>query len=157
MNIFLSVNFSICFGCSKEPSHWDGSFEYQQNMFWLRNKKKIFLITHSFLKDWKTSKICNERFSLVVDKNKLVTDWNQAVLSSSWSTAMPKARFSKITMLNLYSLKSQTWAFRTGLSHSLVRAFTDCMRNVAGMYVDKGSFVCLFELILYVPSTVSQL
>ena len=28
----------MCFGCSKEPSHWDGSFEYPQHMFWLRNK-----------------------------------------------------------------------------------------------------------------------
>ena len=24
----LEVWFSICFGCSKEPSHYDGSFEY---------------------------------------------------------------------------------------------------------------------------------
>ena len=30
------------FGCSKEPSHRDGSFEYPQNMFWLRNKKINF-------------------------------------------------------------------------------------------------------------------
>ena len=29
----------MCFGCSKEPSHRDGSFEYPQHMFWLRNKK----------------------------------------------------------------------------------------------------------------------
>ena len=28
LNIFLPIVFSICFGCSKEPSHWDGSFEY---------------------------------------------------------------------------------------------------------------------------------
>ena len=27
-NILLPINFSICFGCSKEPSHWEGSFEY---------------------------------------------------------------------------------------------------------------------------------
>ena len=39
MNIFLSINFDMCFGCSKEPSHRDGSFEYPQHMFWLRNKK----------------------------------------------------------------------------------------------------------------------
>ena len=38
VNIFLSIIFSICFGCSKEPSHWDGSFEYPQHIFWLRNK-----------------------------------------------------------------------------------------------------------------------
>ena len=47
MNIFLPIIFSICFGCSKEPSHWDGSFEYTQHMFWLRNKKII-----SYLKAW---------------------------------------------------------------------------------------------------------
>ena len=32
----------MCFGCSKEPSHLDGSFEYPQHMFWLRNKKNNF-------------------------------------------------------------------------------------------------------------------
>ena len=30
------------FRCSKEPSHWHGSFEYQQHTFWLRNKKNNF-------------------------------------------------------------------------------------------------------------------
>ena len=40
--IVIPVNFSICFGYSKEPSHWDGSFEYPQHMFWLRNKKNTF-------------------------------------------------------------------------------------------------------------------
>ena len=39
---FLPIISNICFGCSKEPSHWDGSFEYQQHMFWFRNKKIIF-------------------------------------------------------------------------------------------------------------------
>ena len=29
----------MCFGCLKEPSHRDISFEYQQHMFWLRKKK----------------------------------------------------------------------------------------------------------------------
>ena len=32
----------MCFGCSKEPSHRDGSFEYPQHMFWLRNKNNNF-------------------------------------------------------------------------------------------------------------------
>ena len=26
--VFLSIRLSICFGCSKEPSHWDGSLDY---------------------------------------------------------------------------------------------------------------------------------
>ena len=44
VNIFLSISLNICFGCSKEPSHWDGSFECPQYMFWLRNKKINFLV-----------------------------------------------------------------------------------------------------------------
>ena len=32
----------MSFGCSKVPSHRDGSFEYPQHMFWLRNKKNNF-------------------------------------------------------------------------------------------------------------------
>ena len=31
----------MCFGCSKEPSHRDGSFEYPQQMFWLRKKIQL--------------------------------------------------------------------------------------------------------------------
>ena len=36
----------MCFVCSKEPSHGDGSFEYPQHMFWLRNKKINFSYAH---------------------------------------------------------------------------------------------------------------
>ena len=32
----------MCFGCSKKPSHRDGSFEYPQHTFWMRNKKNNF-------------------------------------------------------------------------------------------------------------------
>ena len=42
--IFLSINVNMCFGCSKEPSHQVGSFEYPQHMLWLRNKKINFLL-----------------------------------------------------------------------------------------------------------------
>ena len=41
--ICLPLSLNMCFGCSKEPSHGDGSFEYPQHMFWLRNKKIKFL------------------------------------------------------------------------------------------------------------------
>ena len=40
--IFLSISSNMCFGCSKEPSLGDGSFEYPKHMFWLRNKKNNF-------------------------------------------------------------------------------------------------------------------
>ena len=39
---FLPINLNMCFGCSKVPSHRDGSLEYPQHMFWLRNKKNNF-------------------------------------------------------------------------------------------------------------------
>ena len=42
MNIFASNSFNKYFGCSKELSHEDGSFEYPQHMFWLGNEKNIF-------------------------------------------------------------------------------------------------------------------
>ena len=41
-NIFLYISLNMCFGCLKEPSHRDGSFEYPQHVFWLKNKKNIF-------------------------------------------------------------------------------------------------------------------
>ena len=34
----------MCFGCPNEPSHRDGSFEYPQHMFRLKNKKNNFLL-----------------------------------------------------------------------------------------------------------------
>ena len=43
--IFLPINLNMCFGCSKEPSHGDGSLEYPQHMFWMRNKENKFPIS----------------------------------------------------------------------------------------------------------------
>ena len=40
--IFLSISLNMCFGCSKELSPREGSFEYPQHMFWLTNKKNNF-------------------------------------------------------------------------------------------------------------------
>ena len=32
----------MCCGCSKEPSHLDGSFEHTQHIFWMRKKENNF-------------------------------------------------------------------------------------------------------------------
>ena len=32
VNIFLPISLNMCFGCSKEQSHRDGSFEYPQHV-----------------------------------------------------------------------------------------------------------------------------
>ena len=58
VNTILPISLNICFGCSKEPSHWDVAFEYPQHMFWLRNKN--FFVTHSLLKP------CIEDLTLVL-------------------------------------------------------------------------------------------
>ena len=39
--IFLPNSLNRCFGCSKDLTHWDGSFEYPQHMFWLRNRNNF--------------------------------------------------------------------------------------------------------------------
>ena len=46
VNILLSVSLRKCFGCSKEPSHLEGSFEYPQHMFWLRNLYVLFCMVN---------------------------------------------------------------------------------------------------------------
>ena len=48
VNIFLPINLNMCFGCSKEPSHGDGSFEYPQHMFCLKIEKNNFQL-HTFI------------------------------------------------------------------------------------------------------------
>ena len=54
MIIFLPISLNICFGCSKEPSYRDGSFEYQQQMFWMKNKENNFPM-HTFI--WRPAEI----------------------------------------------------------------------------------------------------
>ena len=52
----------MCFGYSKEPSHRDGSFEYPQHMFWLRNKKISYALLSGgllcFMRYQKHSLVC---------------------------------------------------------------------------------------------------
>ena len=54
------------FGCSKVLSHWDGSFEYQQNRFWLINKNiKIVVHTLNSSADWKHFLRCSLKVDLL--------------------------------------------------------------------------------------------
>ena len=45
VNIFLPISFNSRFWCLKELSPRDGSFEYPQHMFWMRNKHKKYIHT----------------------------------------------------------------------------------------------------------------
>ena len=38
----------MCFGCSKEPPHWDGAVEYTQHIIWLKKNQIHTLIIELF-------------------------------------------------------------------------------------------------------------
>ena len=61
----------MCFGCSKEPSHRDGSFEYPQHMFRLRNKKTNFQLRPLI---WGPAESCSIRRRRKYIKNVVVYD-----------------------------------------------------------------------------------
>ena len=48
--LFLIEN--ICCGYSKEPSHWDGSFEHPQHIFRLTNEKIITILGFKLFPVW---------------------------------------------------------------------------------------------------------
>ena len=49
---FLFLNQNIWCGYSKEPSHWDGSFEHPKHMFKLMDKKIIAILRWQILLNW---------------------------------------------------------------------------------------------------------
>ena len=42
---FLLLNQNICFGYSKEPSHWEGSFVHPKHMLKLVGKKIVKILS----------------------------------------------------------------------------------------------------------------
>ena len=56
---FLIHQFEHVFWCTKEPSHRDGSYEYPQHMFWLRNKKNNFQLRSLI---WGSGKLYRESY-----------------------------------------------------------------------------------------------
>ena len=48
----LFLNQNICCGYSKEPSHWDASFEHPKHMFKLIDKKIIAILRWNLLLNW---------------------------------------------------------------------------------------------------------
>ena len=62
----LPINFNMFFGCPKEPSEFkrDGSFEYKQHMYWMKNEENSFPIRTliwrpDYMFDWLEHDMCN--------------------------------------------------------------------------------------------------
>ena len=41
--VFLTISANLCFGCSGEASHWDGSFEHPQYRFVLSVQRSCLI------------------------------------------------------------------------------------------------------------------
>ena len=78
---FLPISLNMCFGCSKEPSHRDGSFEYPQHI------RKIIFYTHSYLGAFTIANILPNSSFRLVDLNLYLTRLT--------------LKIRKITLLNL--------------------------------------------------------
>ena len=89
MIIFLPINLNLCLGCSKKPSHRDGSFEYPQHMFWLRIKKNNFLVCTLIWRPGITEKFLLSVGATVV---QLINLWPCTQCSQVQSRAPPVCR-----------------------------------------------------------------
>ena len=72
----------MCFGCSKEPSHSEGFLSFHTiYMFWLRNKKSIFLSTslHFVLLEFSTL-IINKVFANSILNLNIFKDDGDAII-----------------------------------------------------------------------------
>ena len=69
-NIFLFLNQNICFGCSKEPSQWDGSFEHPKHILKIMGKKIFTLLR------WKN---CLSKPMLQCE------NWNVCICQQQWT------------------------------------------------------------------------
>ena len=80
----------MCFGCSKEPSHRDGSFEYSQHVL-VGNKKNNFLLRTLI---WGPETACLFTESSLNTKCLVPTTFQKANNSVTDQTVMRRAGMS---------------------------------------------------------------
>ena len=81
----------MCFGCSKEPSHRDGSFEYPQHTFWLRNKENNFqLLTLIWGPAYSSDSVLDRVLDLRSRGHWLEAHWRHCLISLSKTSNYPQ-------------------------------------------------------------------
>ena len=60
VNIFLPINFNICFGCSKEPSYLKGLLSTHNICFCLRNKKHKYSLCTLMIDMYVCHAVCHK-------------------------------------------------------------------------------------------------
>ena len=93
----------MCFGCSKEPSHREGSFEYPQHIFWLRNKKNNFQLRTLIWGPGNNSEIILKTFIHVILK---VVEWISRAIADTM-----EAEFTSLRDTNGHSVLPETTTF----------------------------------------------
>ena len=90
----------MCFGYSKELSHREGSFEYPQHMFWMRNKEKNSN-THSYQKAW-------YMYAIFLQEFKDTSNWIAPVISCLFYVLSTISLQDTACTYGKYVLKFQT-------------------------------------------------
>ena len=129
--LFLFLNQNICCGYSKELSQWDGSFEHPKQMLELMEKKIFTILCWKYLPIWTKGDSHEENYiKCAMNRN--------FVLATSYSIEINKSNCRyKQKYLTRVTQNEPSWSGSTLFS--------------------KGAFFYLFDLILYVPSTIFQL
>ena len=98
----------MCFGCPKEPSYWEGSFEHPQHMFWLRNKKNNFQIYLEAVDHWRLF----VRFLLIRQKifmwHIVAIQWHCLSLSDPEVIFFPCSTELRLKFIMLVNIKMST-------------------------------------------------
>ena len=123
----LEVSFSICFGCSKEPSNQDSSFEYPQHMFWLRNKKNNFQLRTLI---WGPRNMKN-KCVFVINHSRFTISTLKERLWCVQSPASPVYRMRLMTLafggkLNTTHLEKKYWPFSCHSLHYIREQSDQC-------------------------------
>ena len=132
----------MCFWCSKEPSHWDGSFEYPQHMFWLGNKKKNFPV-HTLIcrPALMYNKVRGPREFFLAGKASI--SFSSFIFSSIWW-----CRLNWFFFFIWVNTSSERYWYPLRMLPEMLCLDNCCpqmKKNVVGVVF------CLFDLILYIP------